>query len=303
MHRIATARAGPGGVIQIRVYGVAGKVIAGPRCTTSHVKVHDTCTAAVSIAYIALPEGILIGQSHIKDACVFPIDQLAAGIFHDLLAILAGGIHITGNLGGRIACSAVLHVDVQRAFIYADCIEIMRFITVFSCRDGATANRYLGILASELDTAAAYTGDIDRTTDSHSGAVTGDLNTGSIHACAAFSKTFDVTDCQRTINSNLTLLALDIYAGCSITLRDNICNFYRTGNIQVRIAQGVNAMRASGIRIAYCNRQLLVSRRINNLDVGISACVNRCCLSFALCSMQSQALAGHFDSHRAGRIS
>ena len=60
-------------------------------------------------------------------------------------------------------------------------------------------------------------------------------------------------------------------------------------------------MRGSGIHIGCCNRQLLVSRRINNLDVGISACVNRCCLSVRLSSIQSQALAGHFDSHRAGR--
>ena len=59
VHRIAIAVAGPGCMIQISVYSVAGKVIAGPRCTTSHVKVHDTCTAAVSIAYIALPEGVL----------------------------------------------------------------------------------------------------------------------------------------------------------------------------------------------------------------------------------------------------
>ena len=216
---------------------------------------------------------------------------------------MAGGIHIPGNLGGRIACSAVLHVDVQRAFIYADCIEIMRMIAVFGCSNSAAANRYLGISAHQLDTAAAYTGNVDRTADSYSGAVTGDQNTGSTHACAAFSKTFDIADCQRTINSNLALLALDIDAICSITLSDNLSNFYRTGNIQVRIAQGVNAMRGSGIRIGCCNRQLLVSRRINNLDVGISACVNRCCLSTRLSSIQSQSLAGHFDSHRAGRIS
>ena len=149
---------------------------------------------------------------------------------------MASGVHITGNLGGRIACSAVLHVDVQRAFIYTDCIEIMRFITVFSCRDGAAADRYLGILASELDPGATNARNIHRTSYRDRGAVTGDLNTRSTHACAAFSKTFDIADCQRAINGNLTLLALDIDAGCGITLRDNICNFYRTGNIQVRIA-------------------------------------------------------------------
>ena len=149
---------------------------------------------------------------------------------------MAGGVHIPGNLGGRIACSAILHVDVQRAFIYADCIEIMRMIAVFSCSDGAAANRYLGISAHQLDTAAAYTGNIYRTADSYSGAVTGDQNTGSTHAFAAFSKTFDIADCQRTINSNLALLALDINAGCRITLSNNLSNFYRTGDIQVRIA-------------------------------------------------------------------
>ena len=286
----------------------------GPGCTVLQIQVEladimrgVTAAAIVIIILViscnALPEGILIFQCNIENACVIPVDQLTAAVFHNLLAILTGCIHVTGNLGGRITCSTVLHVDVQRAFIYADCIEIMRMIAVFSCRDGAAADRYLGIRTSELDTAAAYTGNVDRTADSYSGAVTGDLNTRSTHACAAFSKTFDIADCQRAINSNLALLALDIDACCGITLRNNIGNFYRTGNIQVRIAQGVNAMRGSGIRIACCNRQLLVSRRINNLDVGISACVNRCCLSVRLSSIQSQSLAGHFDSHRTGRIS
>ena len=292
--------------VRLLLIGPSGAVLQIQIELADIVRSIAACAIVVIILVVgrhALPEGILIGQSHIKDACVIPVDQLAAAVFHDLLAILAGGVHITGNLGGRIACSAVLHVDVQRAFIYADCIEIMRMIAVFSCRDGAAADRYLGIRTSELDTAAAYTGDIDRTADSHSGAFTSDLNTGSTHACAAFSKTFDIADCQRAINSNLTLLSLDIDAGCGITLSDHISNFYRTGNIQVRIAQGVNAMRGSGIRIACCNRQLLVSRQINNLDVGISACVNRCCLSVRLSSIQSQSIAGHFDSHRTGRIS
>ena len=218
-----------------------------PSCTVLQIQIElsdimrGVAAGAIVISILvigcnALPEGIFIRQSHIKDACVLPVDQLAAGIFHDLLAILVGGVHITGNLGGRIACSAVLHIDVQRAFIYADCIEIMRMIAVFGCRDGATADRYLGIRTSELDTAAAYTGDIDRTADSHRGAVTGDLNTGSTHAFAAFSNSLDIADCQRAINSNLTLLSLDIDAGCGITLSDHISNFYRTGNIQVRIA-------------------------------------------------------------------
>ena len=69
----------------------------------------------------------------------------------------------------------------------------------------------------------------------------------------------------------------------------------------MRICVSINTMSASGIRIICSNRQLLVSRRIHNLDVGISACVNRCCLSVRLSSIQSQSLAGHFDSHRAGR--
>ena len=112
----------------------------------------------------------------------------------------------------------------------------MRMIAVFGCSNSAAANRYLGISAHQLNTAAAYTGNVDRTADSYSGAVTGDQNTGSTHACAAFSKTFDIADCQRTINSNLALLALDIDAICSITLSDNLSNFYRTGNIEVRIA-------------------------------------------------------------------
>ena len=218
-----------------------------PSCTVLQIQIELSdimrsiaASAIVGIILVigchALPEGILIGQSHIKDACVIPVDQLTARVFHNLLAILASGIHITGNLGGRIACCAILHIDVQRAFIYTDCIEIMRMIAVFGCRDGAAANRYLGISAHQLDTAAAYTGNIYRTADSYSGAVTGDQNTGSTHAFAAFSKTFDIADCQRTINSNLALLALDINAGCRITLSNNLSNFYRTGDIQVRIA-------------------------------------------------------------------
>ena len=214
---------------------------------------------------------------------------------------MTGCIHVTGNLSGCIACCAVLHVDVQRAFIYADCIEIMRLIAVFSCSNGAAANRYLGILTGQPNAAAAYTGNIYRTTDSYSGSVTCYLNTCSIHACAAFSNALDIADCQRTVNINLTLLALNINACCRISLSNNIGNFYRTGNVQMCIAISVNSMRASGIRIICSNRQLLVSRRINNLDVGISACVNSCCLSAALCNIQSQSLTGHFYSHRAGR--
>ena len=290
--------------VRLLLIGPSGAVLQIQIELADIVRSIAACAIVVIILVVgrhALPEGILIGQSHIKDACVIPVDQLAAAVFHDLLAILAGGVHITGNLGGRIACSAVLHVDVQRAFIYADSIEIMRMITVFSCRDGATANRYLGILASELDTAAAYTGDIDRTTDSHSGAVTGDQNTGSIVAIAAFSNTFDIADCQRAINMNLTLLALDINACCGITLRSNIRNFYCSGNIQMRISVSINTMRASSICIIGRNRKLFVNRRIDNRDISIRACVNRCCLSAGLLNTQSQSLTGHFDSHRARR--
>ncbi|CDD12646.1 unknown [Phascolarctobacterium succinatutens CAG:287] len=222
-------------------------LLIGPGCTVLQIQVElanvmRSITAAAIVIIIlviscnALPERILIGQCNVENACVLPINQLTAAVFHNLLAILAGCIHITGNLGSRIACCAVLHVDIQRAFIYADCIEIMRFIAVFGCSNSAAANRYLGISAHQLDTAAAYTGNIYRTADSYSGAVTGYQNTGSTHAFATFSKTFDIADCQRAININLALLALDIDAGCSITLSGNISNFYRAGNIQVRIA-------------------------------------------------------------------
>ena len=57
VHSITIAIAVPGCIIQISVYSVAGKIIAGPGCTVSHIKVNDACTAAVSIAYITLPEG------------------------------------------------------------------------------------------------------------------------------------------------------------------------------------------------------------------------------------------------------
>ena len=129
-------------------------------------------TAIIGIIHViscyALPEGILIGQSYVENACVIPVNQLAAGVFHNLLAILAGCIHIAGNLSGRAACSAVLHVDVQRTLFYTDCIEIMRLIAVLCCSNSAAANRYLCILAFQQNAAATYTGDIHRTADSYS---------------------------------------------------------------------------------------------------------------------------------------
>ena len=284
-------------------------LFVGPSCTVLQIQVEladvmrgVAAAAIVVIIHViscnALPEGILIGQSHVEDTCIIPVNQLATGVFHNLLAILAGCIHITGNLSCCIACSAVLHVDVQRAFIYADCIEIMRFITVFGCSNSAATDRHLGILTGQSDAAAAYTGNIYRTTDSYSGSVTCYLNTGSIHACATFSNALDIADCQRAININLALLPLDINTSCGITLRNNIGNFYWTGNIQMCITVSVNAMRASGIRIISCNRKLLLCGRINNLDISISACVNSRCLSAGLCNIQSQSLPGHIYSHR-----
>ena len=301
-----------------RIFGRYGRschmrlLFVGPGCTVLQIQVELTdimrsiaAAAIVGIIHIigcnTLPEGILIGQSNIENACIIPVNQLATSVFHNLLAILAGCVHITGNLGGRIACCAVLHVDVQRAFIYADCIEIMRFITVFGCSNSAAADRHLGILTGQSDAAAAYTGNIYRTTDSYSGSVTCYLNTGSIHACATFSNALDIADCQRAININLALLPLDINTGCGITLRNNIGNFYRTGNIQMCITVSVNAMRASGIRIISCNRKLLLCGRINNLDISISACVNSRCLSAGLCNIQSQTFTGHIYSHRFRR--
>ena len=301
-----------------RIFGRYGRschmrlLFVSPGCTVLQIQVEladimrgVAATAIVVIIHViscnALPERILIGQSNIENACIIPVNQLATGVFHNLLAILAGCIHITGNLSGCIACSAVLHVDVQRAFIYADCIEIMRFITVFDCSNSAAADRYLGILTGQPDTATAYTGNIYRTTDSYSGSVTCYLNTGSIHACATFSNALDIADCQRAININLALLPLDINACCRISLRNNIGNFYRTRNIQMRIAISINTMRSSGIRIICCNSQLLVSRRIYNLDISISACVNSRCLSAGLCNIQSQTFTGHIYSHRFRR--
>ena len=285
-----------------RIFGRYGRscymrlLFVSPGCTVLQIQVElanvmrsITAGAIVIIILViscnALPERILISQCNIENACVIPVNQLAAGVFHNLLAILAGCIHITGNLGGRIACSAVIHVDIQRAFIYADCIEIMRFIAVFSCSNSAAANRYLGISTPQPDTAAAYTGDIYRTCNSNRGCVTGYQNTGSIHACTIFSDTLDIGDCQRAIDINLALLALDINAGCGITLSGNISNFYRAGNIQMCVFVSIDAMSASGIRIVCCNRQLLVSRLIDNLDMSISACINSCCLSASLRSI------------------
>ena len=177
----------------------------------------------------------------------------------------------------------------------------MRFIAVLCCSNIATANRYPGILACQLNTAAAYSGDIHRTCNSNRGGITGHQNTGSIDALTTFSNTLDIADCQRTVNINLTHLALNINTGCSITLRSNVRDFYCSGNIQMRAAISVNAMSASGIRIIGCNCQLLVSRIINNLDISIGTCVNSCCLSAGLCNIQSQSLAGHIYSHRFGR--
>ena len=287
-------------------------LFVGPCCTILQIQVEPAdimrgvaAAAIVVIIHViscnAFPEGILISQSNIENACIIPVNQLATGVFYNLLAILAGCVHITGNLSGRITCSAVLHVDVQRAFIYANCIEIMRFIAVFGCSNSAAADRYLSILTCQPNAAAAYTGNIYRTTDSYSGSVTCYLNTCSIHAIAAFSSTLDIADCQRAVNINLALLPLDINAGCGITLRNNIGNFYRTGNIQMCITISVNSMRASGIRIIGCNRQLLLSRRIDYLDISISTCVNSRCLSAGLRNIQSQTFTGHIYSHRFRR--
>ena len=268
-------------------------LFVGPGCAILQIQVEladvmrSIAAAAIVIIILviscnALPEGILICQSNVENACVIPVNQLAAGVFHNLLAILTGCIHIAGNLSCRAACSAVLHVDVQRAFIYADCIEIIRFIAVLCCSNSAAANGYLCILAFQQNAAATYTGDIHRTADSYRGGITGYQNTGSIHAFAAFPNTLDIADCQRAVNINLALLALDINAGCSITLRNNISDFYRTGNIQMCTAISIDAMSAFGIRIICCNRQLLVSRLIDNLNMSISTCINSCCLSVGL---------------------
>ena len=80
-------------MIQIRIHGVSGKVIACPCCAASHVKVHDTCTAAVSIAYIALPEGVLRIQAE-TDICI------GTDIIHT-----AAEVHITFHLNSIAACT------------------------------------------------------------------------------------------------------------------------------------------------------------------------------------------------------
>ena len=177
----------------------------------------------------------------------------------------------------------------------------MRFITVFGCSNSAAADRHPGILTGQSDAAAAYTGDIYRTCNSNRGCVTGYQNTGSINTFAAFSYTLDIADCQRAVNINLTLLALNINSCCSIALRSNVRNFYCSGNIQMCITVSINTMRASGIRIISCNRKLLLCGRINNLDISISACVNSRCLSAGLCNIQSQTFTGHIYSHRFRR--
>ena len=106
-------------MIQIRVYGVAGKVIADPRCTTSHVKVHDTCTAAFSIAYIALPEGVLRIQTE-ADICIgtgiihaaaemdiaFHLNMIAACTDDSAFGILLDiHIHLSAVLGSEFTIS------------------------------------------------------------------------------------------------------------------------------------------------------------------------------------------------------
>ena len=140
VHRIAIAVAGPGGVIQISVYSVAGKVIAGPRCTTSHVKVHDTCTAAVSIAYIALPEGILRIQTE-ADICI------GTGIIH-----AAAEIDIAFQLNSIAACTddssfgilLDIHIHLSAVIGNVFTISTNRIFSSVDRLDDAAANLNLG---------------------------------------------------------------------------------------------------------------------------------------------------------------
>ena len=119
VHSITVAVAGPGCIIQISVYGVAGKVIADPRCTISHVKVHDTCFVAVSIAYIALPEGVLRIQTE-ADICTctgiihaaaeidiaFQLNMIAACTDDSAFVILLDiHIHLSAVLGSKFTIS------------------------------------------------------------------------------------------------------------------------------------------------------------------------------------------------------
>ena len=140
VHRIAAARAGPGCMIQISVYGVAGKVIAGPRCITSHVKVHDTCIAAVSIAYIALPEGVLRIQTE-ADIC------LGAGIIH-----AAAEIDISFHLNMIAACTddsafgilLDIHIHLSAVLGSEFTISTNRIFSSVNSLDDAAANLNLG---------------------------------------------------------------------------------------------------------------------------------------------------------------
>ena len=140
VHRIAAARAGPGCMIQISVYGVAGKVIAGPRCITSHVKVHDTCIAAVSIAYIALPEGVLRIQTE-ADIC------LGAGIIH-----AAAEIDISFQLNSIAACTddsafgilLDIHIHLSAVLGSEFTISTNRIFSSVDRLDNAAANLNLG---------------------------------------------------------------------------------------------------------------------------------------------------------------
>ena len=290
-----------------------GLLLVGPGCTILQIQVnladimHSIAAAAIIgiilvIGCNTLPEGFVISQSNIENACVCPINKLAASIFHNLLAILTGCIHITGNLSGRISCSTVLHIDVKRALFYTYCIEIMRFIAVLCCSNITAANRYLGILACQLDTAAAYTGDIYRTCNSNRGCITGYQNTGSINTLAAFSYTLDIADFQRAVNFNLALFTLNTDAVASITFSSNIGDFYRTGNIQMSIAFSINAMSTGGTCIIRSNGELLLCRRINNINICIIVCINSSSLTCAGCCTQSQSLAAHIDNHRVGGI-
>ena len=140
VHSITVAVAGPGCIIQISVYGVAGKVIAGPGCATSHVKVNDTCTAAVSIAYIALPEGILSIQANAY-ICT------CTGIIH-----AAAEIDIAFQLNSITACTddsafvilLDIHIHLSTVLGSEFTISTNRIFCSVNSLDDATANLNLG---------------------------------------------------------------------------------------------------------------------------------------------------------------
>ena len=179
----------------------------------------------------------------------------------------------------------------------------MRFVAVCCC-DIAAANSYLVATFLQQNCTAMDTTDIYHTINCYSRANTGYTNTVTIDTHAAVTFCFDIADCQRTVDNNISILTAYNDAANSTAFSSNIGNFYRAGNIQLRIiALSKNTICASSVIISCRNRQLLFDKRISNRNIGTPVYKNTCCLCACFnYRAQCKVFASHVYSHRSSSI-